>query len=531
MATVQPRKFITAVEAAAIVPSGATVVLGGMVSMAVPEAVLKALGERFEAEGGPRELTMFLPNRQGWTAEPKTGVEHLAHEGMVKRVITATFSHRDSPRFADLVKGGKVQAYSFPMGCLFKILREQATGSPGFFTEVGINTYADPGALEAGCTEVNDATPPTDLVRRMELDGKPYLFYRTFPIHVAIIRGTSSDPAGNISMEGEPVDVGIKYQAMAARNSGGIVIAVVKYKVQAGTINPRMVAVPGIWVDYVVVDPDAIQTQLGGHDPTLTGQLRTENPRLEPLPLDVRKIVARRATMELQPGDVINLGVGMASGIPSIVQEAGLEGPFHFSTEHGGIGGMPALGSPKKTGAFGAHFNPDCILDSMEVFDFYHGGGLDVAALGFAEIRADGSVNVGDFQGNLRGPGGFVDIAHRAKKVLFCGELTAGQSDIRIVQEPQVRLEISRDGRHRKLLSQINQVNFHGPTALRKGQTVLYITERAVFQLTAGGLELIEIAPGVGVEAVKSAIGFDIAVSAHLKFMDDRLFREVPANT
>ncbi|HET8745828.1 MAG TPA: CoA-transferase [Ramlibacter sp.] len=522
-------KFITAAEAAATVPSGATVVVGGMVSMAVPEAVLKALGERFEAEAAPRDLTMFLPNRQGWKSEPKTGVEHLAHEGMVKRVITATFSHRDSPRFAELASSGKMEAYSFPMGCLFKVLREQATGSPGFFTEVGMNTYADPEAEGAGRTEVNDATPPSDLVRRMELDGKPYLFYRTFPVHVAIIRGTSADPAGNISMEGEPVDVGIKYQAMAARNSGGIVIAVVKHKVLGGSINPRMVAVPGIWVDHVVVDPDAIQTQLGGHDPTLTGQLRTENPKLEPLPLDVRKIVARRATMELQPGDVINLGVGMASGIPAIVQEEDLEGPFHFSTEHGGLGGMPALGSPKKTGAFGAHFNPDCILDSMEVFDFYHGGGLDVAGLGFAEIRADGSVNVGDFQGNLRGPGGFVDISHRAKKVLFCGELTAGQSDIRIVQEPEVRLEIARDGRHRKFLPKIKQVNFHGPTAVRKGQVVMYITERAVFRLTASGLELIEIAPGVEIDAVKSAIAFEIAVSPNLKRMDARLFRADPA--
>lgn len=526
MRTVQRSRFITAAEAAATVPSGATVVLGGMVSMAIPEAVLKALGERFEMEAAPRDLTLFLPNRQGWKAEPRTGVEHLAHAGMVKRVITATFSHRDSPRFAGLASSGKIEAYSFPMGCLFKVLREQASGSPGFLTEVGMNTYADPGAEDAGRPEVNDATPPSDLVSRLEIDGKPYLFYRTFPVDVAIIRGTAADPAGNISMEGEPVDVGIKYQAMAAHNSGGIVIAVVKHKVLAGTLNPRMVAVPGIWVDHVVVDPDAIQTQLGGHDPTLSGQLRTETPQLDPLPLDVRKIVARRAAMELQAGDVINLGVGMASGIPAIVQEQGLEGPFHFSTEHGGLGGMPAVGSPKKTGAFGAHFNPDCILDSTEVFDYYHGGGLDVAGLGFAEVRADGSVNVGDFQGNLRGPGGFVDISHRAKKVLFCGELTAGQSDIRIAQAPEVRLNIVRDGRHRKFLPKITQVNFHGPTALDKGQAVLYITERAVFRLVEGGLELFEIAPGVQIDAVKSVVGFEFAVSPNLKTMDIRLFQE-----
>lgn len=519
-------KFISAAQAAALVPSKATVVLGGMVSMAVPEAVLKALGERFEAEAAPRDLTLFLPNRQGWKSEPKTGVEHLAHVGMVQRVITATFSHRDSPRFTELASSGKMEAYSFPMGCLFKLLREQAGGSPGFLTEVGLNTYADPGAVDAGRPEVNDATPKSDLVRRMEVDGRPYLYWRTFPVNVAIIRATASDPEGNLSMEGEPVDVGIKYQAMAARNSGGIVIAVVKHKVVSGYLNPRLVAVPGILVDHVVVDPDAIQTQLGGHDPTLTGQMRSANPVLDPLPLDVRKIVARRAAMELQPGDVINLGVGMASGIPAVVQEDAMEGPFHFSTEHGGLGGMPAIGSPKNTGAFGAHFNPDCILDSTEVFDFYHGGGLDVAGLGFAEVRADGSVNVGDFHGNLRGPGGFVDIAHKARKVLFCGELTAGKSEIRIDPGPPARLEIVRDGKQRKFLPRINQVNFHGPTAVEKGQTVLYITERAVLRLTPSGLELTEIAPGVEVDAVRSAVDFEITVSANLKRMDERLFRQ-----
>lgn len=493
--------------------------------MAVPEAVLKALGERFEAEGAPRDLTLFLPNRQGWKADPKTGLEHLAHEGLVRRVITATFSHRDSPRFVGMAMSGKFEAYSYPMGCLFKLLREQASGSPGFLTDVGLNTYADPGAEGAGRVEVNAATPAGDLVSRMTLDGKPYLYYRTFPVHVAIIRGTAADGAGNISMEGEPVDVGIRYQAMAARNSGGIVIAVVKYRVLSGTINPRLVAVPGIWVDYVVVDPDAMQTQLGGHDPTLSGQVRAAQRKLDPLPLDVRKIVARRAAMELKPGDVINLGVGMASGIPAIVQEEGLDGAFHFSTEHGGLGGMPAIGSPKNTGAFGAHFNPDCILDSVEVFDFYHGGGLDVACLGFAEVRADGSVNVGDFQGNLRGPGGFVDISHRARKVLFCGELTAGRSEIEVLSAPAVGLQIVRDGRHRKFLRNIHQVNFHGPTALDKGQSVLYITERAVFRLVASGLELIEIAPGLPLEAVRSAADFAFAVSPDLKPMEERLFR------
>ena len=237
-------------------------------------------------------------------------------------------------------------------------------------------------------------------------------------------------------------------------------------------------------------------------------------------------MVARRAAMELRPGDVVNLGVGMASGIPAVVQEQGLQGPFHFSTEHGGLGGMPAIGSPKKTGAFGAHYNADCILDSVEVFDFYHGGGLNVAGLGFAQVRGDGSVNVGEFQGNLRGPGGFVDISHLARKVLFCGELTAGKSEIHVKPDTPAGLRIVRDGRHKKFLNRIDQVNFHGPSAIAKGQTVLYITERAVFRLTAAGLELIEIAPSVDIDAVKSAVEFEFTVSQRLCRMDEALFRD-----
>lgn len=522
--TPQRNKFTTAAAAAAAIPSGASVVLGGMVSMAVPEVVLKALGERFANEALPRDLTLLLPNRQGWKAEPKTGLDHLAQDGLVRRVITSTFSERDSPLFAAMAAAGKFEAYSYPMGCLFKLLREQAAGSPGFLTEVGLNTYADPGAPAAGKVEVNDATPPSSLVRRMDLDGKPYLFYKTFPVDVAIIRGTAADAAGNISMEGEPVDVGIKYQAMAARNSGGLVIAVVRHQVVNGQLNPRLVAVPGAWVDHIVVDPDAIQSQLGGHEPSLSGQLRTASRPLEPLALDVRKVVARRAAMELQPGDIVNLGVGMASGIPSVIEEQGLKDQFHFSTEHGGFGGTPAIGSPRSTGAFGAHYNAECILDSTEVFDFYHGGGLDVAGLGFAEVGEDGSVNVGHFQGNLRGPGGFVDITHRARKILFCGELTAGKSEIKVRSGSDPGIAIERDGRHRKFRRRIHQVNFHGPTALAKGQEVLYITERAVFRLTTGGIELVEIAPGVELDQVTAAVEFEFLVSPRLSRMDKALF-------
>lgn len=522
-------KVITAKAAAGMVDSGATVVLGGLISLAVPEVVLRSLGARFAETGLPRDLTLLAPNRPGWRADPPTGLEHFAQAGMVRRVITSTFSTRDSPRFADMAIKGGFEAYSYPMGCLFRMIRECAGGSPGFITEVGLNTYVDPAAVDAGSPRVNAATPESGLVRRMEVDGKPYLFYKTMPVDVAIIRGTVADPDGNISLEGEPVSIGVKHMAMAARSSGGKVIAVVKYLAERGVLHPRMVEVPGMLVDAVVVDPEGIQSQIGDYDPALSGQIRNPQVDLPFLPFDIRKVITRRALMEIGVGQVVNLGVGIGTGIPAVAREEGVLQDITFSLEHGAVGGIPAMGTPKNSGAFGAHYNPDSIMDSTETFDFYHGGGLDVTVLGFAEIDRQGSVNVGWFSGNLRGPGGFVDIAHKTRTVLFCGTLTAGGLDVRIDQGPEPVLSIVKEGRNRKFVERVGQVNFHGPTGSAKGQRVLIITERAVFRVTGGGLELVEIAPGLDVDRdIRPALDCSFSVSADLRQMDRRLFRAAP---
>ncbi len=522
-------KQVEVEDAVRLVESGATVALAGLISLAVPEMVLRSLGERFRQTGQPRDLTLFAPNRPGWKPEPPTGLEHFAQAGMVRRLISSTFSRRDSPRFVEMAVNGGFEAYSYPMGCLYRMVRETAAGSPGFVSTVGLHTYVDPAAENAGTAGVNSKSPDPGLVRRIEIDGDPHLFYRSMPFDVAIIRGTVADPDGNISLEGEPVSVGMRYFAMAARNSGGKVIAQVKRMVERGAIHPRMVEVPGILVDAVVVDPDSIQSQLGKYDPSLSGETRNPDLALPALPFDIRKVITRRALMEIQPGQTVNLGVGIGTGIPSVAREEGLLEHIAFSLEHGAIGGVPAMGTSANSGAFGAHYNPDAIIDSTEIFDFYHGGGLDVTVLGFAEIDRHGSVNVGWFAGNLRGPGGFVDITHRTRTVLFCGTLTAGGLDVAIEGGARPSLSILKEGRNRKFVERVEQVNFHGPTGAAKGQRILIVTERAVFQVGDTGLTLIEIAPGIRVDQdIRPFVGFDFKLSPDLREMDHRIFRNGP---
>jgi len=366
----------------------------------------------------------------------------------------------------------------------------------------------------------------------MAIDGEPYLFYRTIPVDIAIIRGTVSDPDGNISLEGEPVSIGAKVMAMAARNSGGKVIAQVKYKAARGTIHPRMVEVPGMLIDAVVVDPSGMQSQIGDYDPALSGQFRNPDLDVEELPLDARKIITRRALQEIAPGQIVNLGVGIGTSIPSVAQEEGVLDGLTFSLEHGAIGGIPATGTMKDSGAFGAHYNPDSIIDSTDIFDFYHGGGLDVSVLGFAEVDGEGNVNVGRFSGTLRGPGGFVDIAHCTRTVLFCGTLTAGGLKVDIVQGERPILAIVQEGRNIKFHQRVEQINFHGFSSVAKGQRVLIITERAVFRITATGLELIEIAPGLNIDRdIRAVMKCAFSVSAALREMNPCIFRSAPMNS
>jgi acyl CoA:acetate/3-ketoacid CoA transferase len=518
-------RVLTAEQAAAVVRSGETVLVGGVVSMVAPEAVMKALGERFEREGAPSGLTIICPNRTGWAeGDIPHGVEHFAHKGMVTHVITSTFNAGVSPRFMKLVMDGSVEASVVPMGLLFRWLRECTAQSPGLLTEVGLGTFFDPA--------VSDATPdregtlvarPRGMAQRVHVGGRDCLFLPSMKIDVALVRGSSADSEGNVTLDDEPVNGGALQMAMAARTSGGKVIAVVKNLVELGQLHPRNVQVPGICVDYVVVDPGAIQSAQPGFEPAFTGKARNPLLRIPPLALEPDKVILRRAAMELRPRDVVNLGYGMGTRLPAVAFEEGFQNELRFSVEHGAIGGIPNSGA-----AFGAHYNPSAIIDATELFDFYHGGGLDAAILGFAEVDRLGNVNVGGaYTGSLRGPGGFVDIAWRTRTVLICGTLTSGGLKAKFTEG---HVAIEHEGRHRKFRKKVDHIDLCGPAAVKRGQRVLVITERCVFEVREAGLTLIEVAPGIDVDTqIAPLLDFPLLRAPEVRTTPGRLFGEGPA--
>ncbi len=521
-------KVLQAADAANLVRNGDTVAICGVVSLLSTEAVLRALEERFAKTGAPHGLTVISPCRTGWSqAQATTGLEHLSAPGMMRRLIASSYNVRDTPRLVSGAVANEIETYVLPMGVLYRWMRECAARSPGLLTQSGIGTFFDPASpAEAGDIRVNPEARELDLVQRVTVGGADCIFVPSMKIDVAIVRGSVADEAGNISLEEEPISGGVRHMAMAARNCGGRVIAVVRRIVPRGTLHPRMVEIPGIWVDAVVVDDGAIQTQLG-RDPAFTGQARRA-PEPQPMALDHQKVILRRAAMELAQGDVVNLGVGIGSQLPSIAAEEGFLDGITFSVEHGALGGVPAMGVPGQTGAFGAHYNPDAIIDAADLLDFYHGAGLDATLLGFAQIDGEGSVNVARFNGAIRGPGGFVDITYRTRKLLFCGTLTSGSLEIAIDgdDDGSPRLRIVREGRHRKLLRTIEQVNLHGPTAFARGVHLRVITERCVFALDGEGLILTELAPGIAIDTqIRPHIDFPLRIADDCRPMDARLFR------
>jgi acyl CoA:acetate/3-ketoacid CoA transferase len=521
-ATVQ---ILTAEQAAELVESGDTVIVGGVVSMVAPEAAMRALGERFLRDGEPHGLTIICPNRTGWMADGEPhGVEHFAHPGMVDHVITSTFNAPVSPKFMHLVMDRRIDASVVPMGVLFRWMRECTAQSPGLLTQVGIGTFFDPAIGASAAGDAGRVVAHSNRVaRRVEIDGRACIFMPSMKIDVSLIRGTVADTEGNLTLEDEPVNGGALQMAMAARTSGGKVIAVVKALTEKGTLHPRQVQVPGIFVDAVVVDPSAIQSQ-AGHEPAFTGQVRMPSVPLPLLELGCSKVILRRAAMELCRGDIVNLGFGMGTQLPSVAAEEGVIGDLRFSVEHGAIGGIPSAG-----GAFGAHYNPSAIIDPIDLFDFYHGGGLDATILGFAEVDRLGNVNVGgSYTGSLRGPGGFVDIVHRTRKVLICGTLTSG--GLRAVFPKGASVQIVNEGRHRKFKAQVDHIDLCGPAAVERGQRVLVVTERCVFEVWREGLTLVEVAPGIDpARHIAPYLDFELRCASPLRVMPAELFSSEPA--
>ena len=496
---------------AELVPDGATVLVdgsGGGVNE--PAAILRAVEDRFTGQGHPRDLTVVHVSGMG--DGHGGGIDRFAHPGMVRRVIGGHWGW--TARMQEMARREEIAAYCLPQGTLSHLLRDIAAGRPGAISEVGLGTFVDPrhggGRLNASAAD--------DLVHLVELGGREVLFTPAFPIDVAIVRGTCADTRGNITMDGEGLLAETLSAAQAARNSGGIVLAQVRQIVQAGTLDPRRVRVPGILVDAVVADPGQRLSFARRDDPFLTGALRAPATSPQPMALSERKVIARRAALELRAGDVINLGFGMPDGVAAVLAEEGADRAVTFTVEQGHIGGVPAGGSD-----FGMCLNPDASLDAGHQFDWYDGGGLDVAVLSFAQVDAAGNVNVGKFGGRIPGVGGFVNISQGARRLVFVGTLVAGHGyRVGLGDRP---IEVPPSGGC-KMVADVEQVSFSADRALGAGKPVNYVTERAVFRLTHSGLELTEIAPGLDLDSdVLAHMGFKPAISPDLRRMDLRCFR------
>ncbi|BDF67097.1 acyl CoA:acetate/3-ketoacid CoA transferase [Oscillospiraceae bacterium] len=506
---------ITAREAALLVKDGDTISTGGFVSCACPEGLSKALEERFLETGHPRDLTLFFAAGQGH--RDGTGGDHYGHEGMVKRVIGGHWDR--APRLGDLALAGKIEAYNLPQGVISHMYRDIAAHNLGTFTTVGLYTFADP---RNGGGKLNDVTTE-DLVKVVSVEGEELLLYKAFPIDVVFLRASYADEYGNCTVHREIGPLDVTAMAQACKNSGGRVIVQVEKIVQGGTLDPKLVAIPGIYVDSIVVGSAEESDQCLGmpYDGALTGEYRIPVDAIPPIPLDAKKVIARRAAMELPRDAVVNLGTGVPEKIANVCAEEGISDYMTLTVEAGSVAGVPMGGTQ-----FGAAANAMCIMPHNVQFDFYQGGGLDIAFLGLAETAPNGDLNVSKFGTRLAGAGGFIDITQNAKKVCYCGTFTA--KGLEALCE-NGRLVIAREGSKKKFVQSVEHITFSGKYAVKVGQPVLYITERAVFELRPEGVTLTEIAPGVDLQTqVLDQMDFMPKIAMDLKLMDSRIFQDEP---
>ncbi len=507
-------KIVTADEAVALIRDGDTLASTGFVQTGFAEALLSALERRFLTTGAPRNLALFAAAGQG---DGKTlGLNHLGHQGLLRRVVAGHWARM--PKVAQLALDNHIQAYNLPQGTICQLFRDLAGGKPGSFSKVGLHTFVDP---RYGGGRINAATTK-DIVKLVEVDGEEWLFYTVGKVDVAFVRGTTADTFGNITMEREAVTLNNLAMAMAAKNSNGIVIAQVERIAERSGLPPRQVKIPGILVDCVVVAEPAQhkQTLATQYSAAYAGEFRVPSASLVSAPLTERKIIARRAAFELPPNGIINLGVGMPEGVATVAQEERISHLLTMTVESGVIGGIPSTGAD-----FGTGVNMDAVIDESQQFDFYDGGGLDMACLGMAECDAAGNVDVSRFGGRLPGAGGFINISQNARLVVFVGTFTGDGLEIEVVDN---KLRIVREGRQRKFRRQVEQITFNGQYSYDRGKPAFYITERCVFRRVRGGLALIEVAPGIDVgRDILPHMDFEPIIGEYGE-MDARIFSANP---
>ena len=504
-------QIITASEAAELIQDKATIGLAGMGLSGWPEEVAVEIAERFKKTGHPANLALKQGSAMGDWKE--RGVTRLGDEGLVARWSAAHIGSAFS--LNKLVLENKIGCHCLPQGVIVNLWREIAAGRPGLITKVGLGTFVDP-RVEGG--RMNEFTSE-ELVEVIELKGEEYLFYKSFPVDVALLRGTVADENGNITFTNDgSINEGLSV-AQAAKNSGGIVIVQVEYLASANSLNPKEVKIPGALVDYVVVSTDKSscwQTEGQYFDPVFSGALKKPLKALPGMPLSPKKVIARRAAMEVRESNVVNLGYGIPSSVANIMAEEGYLDKITMTTEVGSFGGMPASAPD-----FGNSYNAEAIIQHGAMFDFIDGGGIDVAVLGLAQADEQGNINVSKFGKRLTGPGGFIDIAQGSKKVIFTGTFNA-KSEMKIEDG---KLVIDKEGIAAKFIKNVEQITFSGQYA--GDREILYITERAVFRLIDGKVTMTEVAAGIDIEKdIIALMDFKPEIAEDLKIMDESLFNE-----
>ncbi len=511
-------KLCTANEAAELLQEGQTLATSGYIGAGFPEELVSALGERFQRTGQPGELTLIHAAGQGDWRE--RGLGRLAQPGLLRRVIGGYFA--TAPAICDLIAEDLIEAYAFPQGVITQLFRNTAAGKPGVFTHIGLGTFVDP-RLEGGCANALTTEP---LVKVVELGGRELLFYPAFNhLDVAFIRATTADLYGNLSFEREAALLEQLAIAQATRHCGGKIVAQVERVAAGGSLDPRRVKVPGNLVDYVVKAPLERHWQTFGElfNPAFVGDIKAPLPRFQGdyCGLTPEKVMARRAAVEMKVDDVVTMYHGPSEALAQVALEEGLLDSIYLTVAAGAAGGLPASGL-----SYGLAQNPEAIIDQPSMFDFYHGGGLDLAVMPMIQVDRSGDVNVTKYGRTLKGCGSFIDISQSAKRLVFIGSHTVGAK----VVFDENRLEIRREGRPRRFIQKVEQVSFSAAQARARGQQVLYVTERAVFRLGVDGLELIEIAPGLDMSChVLEPMAFRPSNADKIPlFMDNNLFSEQP---